>query len=102
MPYVNKPRPYKKEYQQQKARNEKKSRAARARARRKIDAKGIDRKGKDVSHKKALSKGGKNSDGLVVQSRSKNRSFKRNSQRKLVSETSTRERKKRAIKKRKV
>jgi hypothetical protein len=97
MPYVNKPRPYKKEYQQQKARNEKKSRA-----RRKIDAKGIDRKGKDVSHKKALSKGGKNSDGLVVQSRSKNRSFKRNSQRKLVSETSTRERKKRAIKKRKV
>jgi hypothetical protein len=79
MPYVNKPRPYKKEYQQQKA-----------------------SKGKDVSHKKALSKGGKNSDGLVVQSRSKNRSFKRNSQRKLVSETSTRERKKRAIKKRKV
>jgi len=102
MPYVNKPRPYKKEYQQQKARNEKKARAARARARRKIDAKGIARKGKDVSHKKALSKGGKNSDGLVVQSRSKNRSFKRNSQRKLVSETSTRERKKRAIKKRKV
>ena len=50
----------------------------------------------------ALSKGGKNSDGLVVQSRAKNRSFKRNSQRKLVSETSTRERKKRASKKRKV
>lgn len=102
MPYVNKPRPYKKEWQQQKARNEKKARAARARARYKIDKKGIDRKGKDVAHKKALSKGGKNSDGLVVQSRSKNRSFKRNSQRKLVSETSTRERKKRATKKRKV
>ena len=102
MPYVNKPRPYKKEYKQQKARNEKKSRAARARARYKIDKKGINRKGKDVAHKKALSKGGKNSDGLVVQSRAKNRSFKRNSQRKLVSETSTRERKKRAIKKRKV
>lgn len=39
MPYVNKPRPYKKEYKQQKARNEKKSRAARARARYKIDKK---------------------------------------------------------------
>jgi|TARA_R100001460_G_scaffold77893_1_gene118816 hypothetical protein len=102
MPYVNKPRPYKKEYQQQKARNEKKARAARARARRKIDAKGIDRKNKDVSHKKALSKGGKNSDGLIVQSKSKNRSFKRSPSRKLVSETSIRERKKRAPKKRKV
>tara|TARA_R110000823_G_scaffold308776_1_gene432538 strand:+ start:370 stop:678 length:309 start_codon:yes stop_codon:yes gene_type:complete len=101
MPYVNKPRPYKKEWQQEKKRNEKKKRAARARARRKIDAKGIDRKGKDVSHKKALSKGGKNSDGLVVQSKSKNRSFKRNSSHKLVSETSTRERKKSKKSKRK-
>ena len=54
MPYVNKKRPYKKEYQQ----------------------------------------GGKNSDGVTVQSKSKNRSFKRSSSRKLVSETSTRERKK--------
>lgn len=31
------------------------------------------RKGKDVSHKKALSKGGKNSDGITIESRSKNR-----------------------------
>lgn len=32
------------------------------------------RKGKDVSHKKALSKGGKNSDGVFIEDRSKNRS----------------------------
>jgi len=66
----------------------------RQRARRKLDKKGIARKGKDVAHKKALSKGGKNKDGLKVVSKSKNRSFKRNSQGKLVSETSKRERKK--------
>ena len=58
------------------------------------DKKGVARKGKDVSHVKALSKGGKNSDGLKVVSKSKNRSFKRNSQGKLISETSKRERKK--------
>ena len=102
MAYVNKKRPYKKEYQQQKARGEHKNRMERQRARRKLDKEGVARKGKDVSHKKALSKGGKNKDGLKVISKSKNRSFKRNSQGKLVSETSTRERKKRATKKRKV
>jgi hypothetical protein len=102
MAYVNKKRPYKKEYQQQKARGEHKNRMERQRARRKLDKEGVARKGKDVSHKKALSKGGKNKDGLKVVSKSKNRSFKRNSQGKLVSETSTRERKKRAVKKRKV
>ena len=37
MPYVNKPRPYKKEYQQQKARHEEKRRAERQRARRAVD-----------------------------------------------------------------
>jgi len=31
------------------------------------------REGKDVSHKKALSKGGTNKDGVTVESRSKNR-----------------------------
>ena len=31
------------------------------------------REGKDVSHKKALVKGGKNSDGLRIESSSKNR-----------------------------
>ena len=83
MPYKNKPRPYKKEYQQQKARGEHKNRMERQRARRKIDKEGVDknkngkadkREGKDVSHKKALSKGGKNKDGVRIESKSKNRS----------------------------
>ena len=103
MAYKNKPRPYKKEWEQEQERDEKKARAMRARARRKMDATALDknnngkadkREGKDISHKKAISKGGTNEDGVSVQSKSKNRSFKRNSKRKLTSETSTRERKK--------
>lgn len=103
MPYVNKPRPYKKEYQQQLARGEHEKRMERQRARRSIDKKGTDandngkadaREGKDVHHKKALSKGGSNKDGLAVVSPSKNRSFRRNSDHKLVSEVSIKERKK--------
>jgi hypothetical protein len=103
MPYVNKPRPYKKEYKQQKARDEHGNRMERQRARRKMDKEGRDangngkadaREGKDISHRKALSKGGSNGDGVRVESPSKNRSFKRNSQSKLVSEVSKRERKK--------
>ena len=55
----------------------------RQRARRKIDKEGVDknkngkadkREGKDVSHKKALSKGGSNKDGVRIESKSKNRS----------------------------
>ena len=88
MPYVNKPRPYKKEYQQQQARGEHPTRMERQRARNKIDKTGKDankngvadkREGKDVAHKKPLSKGGSNKDGVTIQSKSKNRSFKRNS-----------------------
>ena len=103
MPYVNKPRPYKKEYQQQKARDEFANRNARARARYAMDKTGADengngkadkREGKDIAHVKALSRGGTNKDGYRIQSASANRSFKRNSSKKLVSETSTRERKK--------
>jgi len=103
MPYVNKPRPYKKEYKQQKARDEHGNRMERQRARRKMDKEGRDangngkadaREGKDISHRKALSKGGSNGDGVRVESPSKNRSFKRNSKSKLVSEVSKRERKK--------
>lgn len=103
MPYVNKPRPYKKEYKQQKARDEHGNRMERQRARREMDKEGRDangngkadaREGKDIAHRKALSKGGRNGDGVRVESPSKNRSFKRNSSRKLVSEVSTRERKK--------
>jgi len=87
MPYVNKKRPYKKEYQQQLAREEHDERMERQRARRTIDKKGKDangngkadkREGKDVAHVKPLSKGGSNKDGYRIQSPSKNRSFKRN------------------------
>ena len=55
MPYKNKPRPYKKEYKQQKARGEHEARMERQRARRRLDKKGVNRKGKDIAHKKALS-----------------------------------------------
>lgn len=78
MPYVNKARPYKKEYKQQLERGEHDNRMERQRARRTLDKKGVDRKGKDVAHVKPLSKGGSNKDGYRLQSPSKNRSFKRN------------------------
>jgi hypothetical protein len=79
MAYENKPRPYKKEYQQQKERGELDNRMERQRARRTLDKKGVSRAGKDVAHVKALSKGGSNEDGYTLQSPHKNRSFKRNS-----------------------
>jgi hypothetical protein len=79
MPYVNKKRPYKKEYKQQVEREEHDNRMERQRARRKLDKEGVDRKGKDVAHVKALSKGGSNKDGLRLEPPSKNRSFKRKS-----------------------
>lgn len=79
MPYVNKPRPYKKEYQQQLDRGEIPDKMERQKARRKLDAKGVSRIGKDVAHVKALSKGGSNKDGVRLEAPSKNRSFKRNS-----------------------
>ena len=103
MPYVNKPRPYKKEYQQQIARGESPDRLERQRAREGIDKKNADknkdgradvREGKDVAHMKALSKGGSNKNGVRIESASANRSFKRGSNHKVVSETSARERKK--------
>ena len=88
MAYKTKPRPYKKEYEQQKKRTaEHERRMERQRARRKIDKEGKDangngvadkREGKDIAHKKPLSKGGSNKDGVTIQSKSKNRSFKRN------------------------
>ena len=94
MPYVNKPRPYKKEYQQQKERGELADRMERQRARRALDKKGVDRSGKDVAHTKALSNGGTNKDGIKLESPGRNRSFRRNAGHDLVSETSKRERKK--------
>jgi 5-methylcytosine-specific restriction endonuclease McrA len=80
MPYINKTRPYKKEYQQQVARGEHPLRMERQKARRAIDAKGVSRAGKDIDHKKPLSKGGSNSmANLILRSPSSNRSFSRNS-----------------------
>jgi hypothetical protein len=88
MAYENKSRPYDKEYKQQQERGEHADRMERQRARRKMDATSVDankngkadkREGKDIAHKKPLSKGGSNKDGMTIQSKSKNRSFKRNS-----------------------
>ena len=89
MPYVNKPRPYKKEYQQQKARNEQPLRNARERARYAVDKDGVDannngkadrREGKDIDHVVPLSKGGTNSkSNLKIRASKSNRSFSRNS-----------------------
>ncbi len=82
MPYKKKPRPYKKEYEQQKDRDEHGNRMERQRARRKMDKTGKDankngkadkREGKDIAHKKPLSRGGTNKDGVTVQSRKRNR-----------------------------
>lgn len=70
-------RDYKQEYKTQVARGEHENRMERQRARRKLDAKGVKREGKDVAHVKALSKGGSNSDGIRLESPSKNRSFPR-------------------------
>lgn len=82
MPYVKKPRPYKKEYAQQKSRGEHADRMERQRARRAMDKVGQDdnkngkadkREGKDIAHKKPLARGGSNKDGYTVQSRKANR-----------------------------
>jgi hypothetical protein len=71
-------RDYKQEYKTQQERGEHDNRMERQRARRALDQKGVARKGKDVSHVVALSKGGRNKDGVKLQAPSKNRSFKRN------------------------
>lgn len=83
-------RNYKREYQKQKERGEIPKKIERQRARRAIDKKDTGsvtklkngkrvasksprRVGKDVSHNKALSKGGSNKDGYKLESPSKNR-----------------------------
>ena len=75
MPYVNKKRPYKKEYAQQRARGEQPARTEREAARRNFDKKNgkSARKGKDLSHKKDLARGGSNRDGVRLESASSNR-----------------------------
>jgi hypothetical protein len=80
--YKKTKRPYKKEYAQQQARGEHPDRMERQRARRDMDKTGADankngkadkREGKDVAHRKPLSRGGTNKDGVTVQSRTRNR-----------------------------
>lgn len=97
MPYKNpKDRNYKREYETyQGTEQQKKNRAARNAARAKMMKAGKVHKGdgKDVAHVVALDKGGSNKTGLRVESKSTNRSFKRDSKRNLVSEVSNRERK---------
>ena len=81
--------PYKNKADRKKQKNapvgskEHERRMERQRARRKMDKESPDknkngvadkREGKDISHKKALSKGGKNKDGVKIESRAKNRS----------------------------
>jgi hypothetical protein len=75
---------------------QKKNRAMRNAARAKMAKAGKVKKGdgKDVAHVRAVDKGGSNGDGLKVESRSANRSFRRDKKGNLVSETSKRERKK--------
>ena len=74
---------------------QKKNRAMRNAARAKMMKAGKVHKGdgKDVAHVIALDKGGSNSTGLRVESRSTNRSFDRDAKKNLVSERSPRERK---------
>lgn len=97
MPYTKTPRPYKKEYEQYHGTDaQKKNRAERNAARAKLLKEGKVKKGdgKDVSHRKAIDKGGTNGDGLRVESKESNRSFRRDSKGNLVSEKSKREAKK--------
>lgn len=105
MPYKNPAdRNVKREYELEKKRpGAHEARMERQRARRALDKKSPDhngngkadvREGKDVHHVKALSKGGSNKNGLKVVSPSTNRSFKRGSNHKVVSEISAKERKK--------
>ena len=97
MPYKNKAdRKYENATKYQASPEQKKNRAARNAARAKLMKEGKVSKGdgKDVSHKVAFDKGGSNKQGVRVESASKNRSFKRDSKRNLVSEISKRERKK--------
>ena len=81
MPYKN-PKDRKKQVNKPVGSKQFKARMERQRARRKMDREGGDRnnngradkrEGKDISHKKALSKGGSNKDGVTIESRSKNR-----------------------------
>lgn len=99
MPYMTGgKRDYKKEYEKYHSRPEQiKNRTERTTARRQANAAGVTHKGDglDLDHKKALSKGGSNSkSNLRAVPKSENRSFSRNADGSMKSQTSKRERKK--------
>lgn len=99
MPYMKGgKRDYKREYEKYHSREDQiKNRSERTVARRQANESGITKKGdgKDLDHKKPLSKGGSSSrSNLRVVSASSNRSFSRNRDGSLKSQTSKRERKK--------
>ncbi len=87
-------RDYKKEWATAKARGELDDNAQRHRARYEMEKKGLVHKndGKDVGHKTAVKRGGTNApSNLEVQSVAKNRSFARNKDGSMKSETSKKE-----------
>lgn len=99
MPYMSGgKRDYKKEYQKYHSKPEQiKNRSERTTTRRQTNAAGITKKGDgtNVDHIKPLSKGGSNSkSNLRVVSESTNKSFARNKDGSIKSQTSRRERKK--------
>ena len=96
MPYKNKAdRKYAQATKYEDTPEQVKNRMERNKARYKLLKEGKVHKGdgKDVAHVKALDKGGTNGDGVKVQSKTANRSFRRDSKGNLVSETSKKERK---------
>lgn len=98
MPYMrNGKRDYKREYEKYHGSAEQRAnRSKRTVARNQANASGVTSKGdgKDLDHKKPLSKGGSNSrSNLRVVDKSTNRSFARNADGSLKSQTSKRERK---------
>jgi hypothetical protein len=95
---TNGKRDYKKEYKKYHGTPEQiKNRSERTTARRQANAAGVTHKGdgKDLDHKTPLSKGGSNAkSNLRVVDKSVNRSFSRNANGSLKSQTSKRERRK--------
>ena len=100
MPFMeNGKRSYKKElawehaHKKNRVKDRSQRNSARSAVKKKVGAAAI--KGKDVGHKKAVSKGGQNGlANLFVQNPGENRSFSRNKNGSMKSETSKRERKK--------
>ena len=92
---MGKPRDYKQATKYEDSPQQVKNREARNAERRRLMKAGKVHKGdgKDVAHRVAFDKGGSNKQGVTVQSASQNRSFKRDSKGNLVSEISTKERK---------